>query len=221
MEVIRKFILIGLVIALGCKNEKFDKSDLPNKSLIDSVIVSLITQTSIRFTDKDSVSFVGHRYAIYDTIIGLKVTTYKDFDNSGLDFRNCFLIDWLTKHEDFQINKKFIFNKIDSLFMIYQSNNSKNYKFDNTLFPRALIISKEFIKGKIKDYRDKKINNQLYNDMWWIMIHQPLFSFDKKHAIVAIDANCVWGDCCFGDVFILEKLNNEWIIIKAIRRFEA
>lgn len=98
--------------------------------------------------------------------------------------------------------------KADSLYFAFQNNSKSEFR----------------IKGEYENYTkltgadlDKRLRSQKY--VTYLKISIPLLNCMQTKAFVRTNANCGGGECGEGILYILEKVNNKWMVKRMVKEW--
>ena len=123
----------------------------------------------------------------------------------------------LDKSDSLEIAKQKIFSKYDLDFIFKQAKYIPCFRLNPKQLTRKRIevidISKAFGKNGSFNHKYEKELHEKYHCLGFLMM--PLFSLDKKTAVINISYICgpLWGA---GGTYIYHKLNNKWILIATL-----
>ena len=96
------------------------------------------------------------------------------------------------------------FGKIDSLYLLFQNDTLRNFRFNKNLMSGIQLTS-----TNEQQPQSKRNYNARFFDM-----SIPIFSLDQKTAYVQLDH--IFPMCGAGFVLYLQKKNGEWKIVKSM-----
>lgn len=204
-----------ILILISCSSKNFRRADLPDSTLIDSLVYCVID--SFDLTHEKGVNKTKWTYAVYGSLDYLKLTTSNDPDSANF-MDNQLLLNFLND-ERFFLNNRPVFSDLDSSFLLYQTSVKTNYSFDNKLSSKFRLINEYDIERETLYFNNHKDKIDLDSIFRWIKIFTPLVSLDKRHALIQINVNSVDHSFGFADLLILSR-ERQWKIIKTVRLFE-
>lgn len=209
-------ILFSIFFLISCSTSSFQETDLPRPELIDSLIYCITD--SFDFTHKRGINQTKWTYAFFDSLEYLRVSTLAHFDSlETVD--NYFFIDFL-KNEEFKINDVAVFNAIDSAFICYQIQMKRNYNFNKKLFTGIQFVNVDDVKKERNNYIKYKGKLSVDSVFRWAKFYTPLLSYNMKYAIMQVCVKSIDKSIEFGDLFILQRSKNKWVILKSIRLYQ-
>ncbi len=119
---------------------------------------------------------------------------------------------FINNYEDQFENEKFLYQEENDLHLVFKKDDQQFiYKQFTSL--KDSIWHTEFSKSKLISQKNKRTNYYAYSI--------PLFSIDKKKAVIYCIFYC--GDeCAYGGYFIYSKINEtDWILIKDINSWQS
>lgn len=183
-------LFILLLTFISCSKTEFNIED--RKDDINSIITTIVETDSIHIAKNNPennkiVQFLGK----------IKIITPKPKEILPSE-RNETTLSWI-----FNVNRKNLFSKNDSLYLLSQNINPDSLEIDKKL--KAKYNYSEL--SKILEDR----NNEHYYQYYEFSI--PVFSEDNKTAYIEIDYHSK-GYFGRGMAYILKKENNKWKVVE-------
>lgn len=191
------FVIIVSIMVISCKREiAKEKFLLPDRNEIVKIIEAINLEKNIPAKTDSLQRFhmplASDLYKIYIFIPDENETNklIQSFDRMSI-----------TELLNIKVKNKHFFSQKDSAFFIYQNDTLKNIDLHKELNSNFYLTT-----SKEQDTIDK--NNR---EPYWKM-SVPIFSKDLNKAYLVVDEIC-YGLCGSGGYFLVEKINNKWIII--------